>query len=194
MKKTTNRLITGVMISLIFIASTFTAVAQDKPKLTGEAKEARRFALSMLDEMGEILKEHYYDPKYKGIDIKARIETAKARVKTLEFNWQMYRVLAQVLLEFNDSHTYFIMPPRTDHFRYGVNMQMIGGDCLVTYVAKDSDAFAKGLEPGDQILRSQIHADRDDLWKINAVLYKLDPSTTMLLQVRQPDGTEKLFP
>ena len=34
-----------------------------------------------------------------------RIEAAKARVKTMQYNWQMYRVLVQVLMDFDDSHT-----------------------------------------------------------------------------------------
>ena len=46
------------------------------------------------------------------IDLKARIEAAKERVKTLEYNWQMYRVLVQVLMDFDDSHTRLILPPR----------------------------------------------------------------------------------
>ncbi len=79
--------------------------SQEKIKLTSEAKRAREYALRILDEMKDILKHNYYDSKMRGIDLENRIETAKARVKTMQYNWQMYRVLVQVLMDFNDSHT-----------------------------------------------------------------------------------------
>jgi hypothetical protein len=117
--------------------------------------------------MGEILREYYYDPAFRGIDLKARIETAKARVKTLQYNWQMYRVLVQVLMEFNDSHTRMILPPRTDYFEYGFGMQMIGDDCMVTSVKKASDAPNQRVEVGDQILSlGKFRPNRRDLWKM----------------------------
>ncbi len=171
------------------------AIAQDdgkKPKLNSESKQARAYALSMLDEMEDILRKHYYDQTFHGIDLKKRIQTAKDRVKTLEFNWQMYRVLVQVLLEFDDSHTSMILPPRTDHFQYGLGYQMIGNDCFVTYVKKDSDAKAQGIERGDQILKiGKFKPTRNDLWKINYVIYKLDPAKTLDLVLKKPDGQEQ---
>ncbi|HEX8638871.1 MAG TPA: hypothetical protein VF692_12460, partial [Pyrinomonadaceae bacterium] len=81
---------------LIFVFNGFNSVsAQEKEtkiKLSSEAKQTREQSMRMLDEMAKILQEYYYDPKFRGIDLKSRIEAAKARVKTLEYNWQMYRV------------------------------------------------------------------------------------------------------
>jgi carboxyl-terminal processing protease len=165
---------------------------KDKPKLASEAKQAREYSLAMLDEMKDILNEYYYDPKLHGIDLKARIEAAKARVKTMEFNWQMYRVLVQVLLEFDDSHTRMMLPPREDYFQYGLAWQMIGEDCYITYVKKGSNAATQGVEPGDQLLLlGKYTPTRQDLWKMNYVLYKLDPSRILSIKIRKPDGTEK---
>lgn len=153
---------------------------------------ARDYSLRMLDEMGEILREHYYDPTFRGIDLKARIETAKARVKTLEYNWQMYRVLVQVLMDFNDSHTRMTLPPRTDYFEYGLGMQMIGDECMITSVKPESDAAKQGVEVGDQILLlGKFRPNRRDLWKMHYLIYKLDPNKTLELSIRKPDGTEK---
>ncbi|HVE56314.1 MAG TPA: S41 family peptidase [Pyrinomonadaceae bacterium] len=142
--------------------------------------------------MEKILKEYYYDPKFHDVDLKSRIETAKARVKTLQYNWQMYRVLVQVLMDFNDSHTRMILPPRTDYFQYGFGMQMIGDECFVTSVKKDSDAHNQGIEVGDQIvLLGKFKPNRRDLWKMTYVLYKLDPADTLDLKIRKPAGTEQ---
>jgi C-terminal peptidase prc len=184
-----------ILIGLLIVGVVVTAVAQDpetKVKLTAEEKIARDQTLAMLDEMEGILKEDYYDPKYHGIDLKGRIETAKTRVRTLQYNWQMYRVLVQVLMDFNDSHTRMLLPPRKDYFQYGFGMEMVGDDCIVMSVKSDSDAHKQGLEVGDQILSvGKFKPTRRDLWKISYVIYKLDPANTLELQIRKPDGTEK---
>jgi carboxyl-terminal processing protease len=71
---------------------------------------------------------------------------------------------------------------------------MIGDDCYVISVNKTSDAHARGLEVGDQVLSyGRFVPDRRNLWKINYVLYKLDPSKSLDLKVRKPDGAEKQF-
>ncbi len=180
---------------LLVVFGTSLSIGQEKdqkPKLNDASKQARFYALSILDEIKDIMKEHYYDQKYHGMDLKTRIETAKERVKTLQYNWQMYRVIAQVLVELDDSHTFFLLPPRTDHFRYGIDWQMIGDSCLVTEVKKDSDAFAQGIEVGDQILSIRnFTPTRADLWKMSYVIYQLDPSKVMSLKIKKLDGTEK---
>lgn len=181
-----------VMLAISLAVATDIFPQEQKPKLNDDSKEARRYALSMLDEIKDIMKEHYYDQKYRGMDLKARIETAKERVKTLQYNWQMYRVIAQVLVELDDSHTSFILPRRSDHFRYGISWQMIGDNCIVTVVKKDSDAHAQGIEVGDQVLSIRnFTPTRADLWKMSYVIYKLDPSHVMSLKIRKLDGTEK---
>lgn len=187
--------ILSVFLSTLLLANYTLILAQTdggKVKLTSEAKIARDHSLGILDEMGEILTEYYYDPKFKGIDLKARIETAKARVKTLQYNWQMYRVLVQVLMDFNDSHTTMLLPPRSDYFQYGFGMQMIGDDCMITSIKKDSDIASKGVEVGDQIVAlGKFRPNRRDLWKMTYLIYKLDPNKTLDLTIRKPDGTEK---
>src|SRR2546421_9936533 len=76
---------------------------------TNEAKRARATRLAMLKEMKIILEENYYDPTFRGMDLKARFQAAENRVKTLNYNWQIFRVLAQVLLDLDDSHTALIL-------------------------------------------------------------------------------------
>jgi len=189
------RFFVNTFLLILLLGSSFALKAQDnekKKKLTSEARIAREHSLAILSEMEDILKEHYYDPKFRGIDLKARIEAAKARVKTLEYNWQMYRVLVQVLMDFNDSHTNLILPPRTDYFQYGFSVQMIGDECYITAVKKDSDAAKQGIETGDQIMTlGRFTPTRRDLWKMMYVLYRLDPANTLDLKIRKPDGTEK---
>lgn len=186
-----------LLLSSLIIGVDSSIHAQDdgqKPKLAGEAKLARNYALGILDEMGEILSEYYYDPKFHGIDLKTRLEAAKIRVKTLQYNWQMYRVLVQVLMEFDDSHTSMRLPPRADYFQYGLGWQMVGDECYVKSIKKGSNAATQGIEVGDQILQiGKFNPTRKDLWKINYLIYRLDPSKTMELKIRKADGTEKVL-
>jgi len=195
MRFLTHRLFVVFMLCASTFGISSLGLAQEKaeaPKLTSEAKQARDYSLRILDEMGEILREFYYDPKFHGVDLKQRIETAKARVKTMQYNWQMYRVLVQVLMEFNDSHTRMHLPARSDHFQYGVGWQMVGDECVVTSVKKGSDAAAKGVEVGDQVLEiGRYKPNRNDLWKIEYLVYKLDAQKTLDLKVKKVDGTEK---
>lgn len=158
---------------------------------TKEAKRDREMGLAMLKEMKKILEEHYYDPKYRGIDLKPRFKAAENRIRTLNYNWQVYRVLAQLLLDFNDSHTALILPRRTDHFEYGFTTQMIGDECVVVSIKKGSDAEKKGLRVGDEVLRiGQFAPTRESLWKIMYLIYKLDPAKTVDLKIKNLAGVE----
>jgi C-terminal processing protease CtpA/Prc len=191
-KSISSRFLWVLVLSLIIGSAALAQEKDPKPKLNSDSKQAREYSLEILSEMKEILEEHYYDPKFRGIDLDARIKAAKERVKTLQYNWQMYRVLVQVLMDFNDSHTGMILPPRSDFFQYGFGTQMIGDDCLVISVNKDSDAARQGLTVGDQVLLlGKFKPNRRDLWKINYLLFKLEPSKTLELKIRKPDGSEK---
>jgi C-terminal processing protease CtpA/Prc len=186
---------TQVPLLLLFVLIPTFAISQEpeKPKkTTGETKRFRSDAVAMLDEMKGALKEHYYDAKFRGINLDERFAAAKERVRTLDYNWQIYRVLVQVLMELNDSHTNFRVPPRTDFFDYGFSMQMIGNDCFVVSVKKDSDAEKKGLAVGQKILGVGRWAPtRDNLWKLVYLMYKLDPSRAVELEIETVDGTQK---
>jgi C-terminal processing protease CtpA/Prc len=154
----------------------------------------RAESLAVLRSIKNNLREFYFDKSLRGIDVEAKIEAASKRIKTLTYNWEMYRVLAQFLLDFDDSHTAFALPPRADHFTYGFDVQMIGNECLVTSVASGSDAEKKGLQTGDRIDNiGKFVPNRNDLWKIMYVLYKLSPNKEIGLKISKPDGTTRVL-
>ena len=183
-----------LICSLLFVVHPYAAYAQNpagETLNTTEAKRIREMGLAMLGEMKEILEERYYDPKFRGVDLKARVQAAKDQIKTLNYNWQVFRVLAKFLLDLNDSHTRFILPPRTDHFEYGFTTQMFAHKCLVVAVKKGSDAEAKGLRVGDEILNiGPFTPTRRDLWKIIYQIYKLSPARTVDLRFKNLEGQE----
>lgn len=67
-------------------------------------------ALEILQVVSADLKKHYYDPKFHGVDLDAKLAEAKQQIeKVNSFNMAMSHVAA-VLDSLNDSHTFFIPP------------------------------------------------------------------------------------
>src|SRR5215213_8615554 len=118
-----------------------------------DPKHNRSRGLKMLEEIKQVIKKDYYDQTFHGIDIEERFKVAAERIKKMDANWQIFRVIAQVLLDFNDSHTRFFPPARAMRVEYGFTMQMIGNDCYVVDVKKGTDAEAQGIKPGDTVLK-----------------------------------------
>ena len=188
----TRYIILLFFIFSLFVYPVFTQVRIDEAASPASAKLNRSRGLNMLDEIKELIKQRYYDKTYRGIDIDERFKLAKEKVKTLDTNWQIFRIIAQVVMEFNDSHTRFYPPSRANRVEYGFSMQMVGHNCFITDVKKGSDAEAKGLKVGDLIVGvGNLNPSRENLWKMNYLLYHLDPQESIKLYVLNPDKTER---
>jgi len=113
------------------------------------------------------VKKNYYDPAFRGIDLDARFKKADERLDQVTSTGQALAVIAQVLIDFNDSHLFLIPPSTNLAVEYGWRMQAIGDKCFVTEVKPGSDADAKGLKRGDQVLSiSGFRPVRSELWKV----------------------------
>ena len=149
-------------------------------------------ALDMLSAISNDVKKHYYDPNFHGVDFEAKVMEAKQQIeKSTSFNMAM-SPLAAVLDTLNDSHTFFLPPQHSYRHTYGMQYQFIGNRCLVTQVRPQSDAAAKGVKPGDEILEINGYAvNRDDLWKIHYVFTALRPQPGLRLTLQDPAGAQK---
>jgi carboxyl-terminal processing protease len=172
---------------LLFAAFPFLC-AQEKPIESGQ----RELALDMLKDVHATLKSDYYDEKFHGVDIEARFGEATAVIeKATSFN-QALGAIAWALDPLNDSHTFFIPPPRAYRLDYGWRMQMIGDQCYVTVVKVGTDAEQKGLKPGDLIKSvNKIVPTRESLWKLQYLLDVLRPQPGLLVDLQTPDGSER---
>ncbi len=112
----------------------------------------RERARQMLSNIAADIRRYYYDPDLRGFDFDARVREADARIQKAADLGQALAIVAWAIDGLDDSHTYFIPPPRTFRHDYGWRMQMVGEHCYVTHVRPKSDAEAKGLTPGDEIL------------------------------------------
>jgi C-terminal processing protease CtpA/Prc len=148
----------------------------------------------MLQMIRNELKKNYYDPSFRGIDIEGKFKAADEQLKQATSNSQIFWIIAQVILELDDSHTIFVPPRRSTRVEYGWQMQMIGQSCYVTSVKPGSDAEAKGLKVGDQILLiGDNQPTRQNLWIINYLIYAITPQLALNLKVKSTDGTERQF-
>ena len=141
----------------------------------------------MLSAVREDLNHNYYDASLRGMNLEARIKEAEERIKQAQTRDQMMITIAQILLDLNDSHTFFLPPFRAARVWYGWRMQMIGDACYVTAVNPKSDAAAKGLKAGDSVLAVDgIPPSRANLWKMYYRYYALMPTRSIRLSVSSP--------
>jgi C-terminal processing protease CtpA/Prc len=146
----------------------------------------------MLNTLKSEIKKNYYDPAFHGIDLEARFKKAENQIDHATSTGQIFGIVAQVLIDFEDSHLFFIPPSRANTTDYGWQMQMIGDRCYVSAVKPGSDAEKKGLEPGDLVKSVDAFTPaRENLWKLKYLYYALRPQAGMRLQVQSPNGADR---
>ena len=146
----------------------------------------------MLDQIKNEIKKNYYDPTYHGIDLESRFKAADEKITSATSLGQVFGIIAQVLIDFEDSHLFFIPPARTSRTDYGWQMQIIGEKCYVVAVKPGSNAETKGLKAGDEVLAVDGYGVvRENLWKLRYLYYTLRPRPGMHVSVRSPEGQQK---
>jgi C-terminal processing protease CtpA/Prc len=163
----------------------------------GEAQQQisnfdRGIAQDMLKTVAEDVQKHYYDPKMHGLDWDAEVTEAKRRIdKTDSWNMALSEIAA-LLDTLHDSHTLFFPPLRGQRYDYGWQYQMIGDHCFVTRVRPKSDAEAKGVKPGDEILTlNGYRPTRGNLWKMQYLSSVLQPQPALRLNAQDPAGNQR---
>jgi C-terminal processing protease CtpA/Prc len=151
----------------------------------------RDLVQSMLRDISSDVKKHYYDPNFHGIDWDAKVREAEAKIGSSD-SWNVaLSDIADALDNLHDSHTLFWPPARPEVPDYGFEMQMIGDRCYVIRVRPGSDAEAKGLKAGDEILTVNRYAfARDDFWKIDYLYKVLSPQSGLRLELRAVNGNK----
>ena len=152
----------------------------------------RRHGQRMLDSIRDDLESNYYDPAFHGIDLDARFKAASDRINHAASVGEILGIVAQVLVDLDDSHTFFVPPSRTITTDYGWTMQIIGNRCFVVSVDKDSDAALKGVKPGDEVLEAEGHKlDRQNIWKFQYLYDVLRPKPVIHVTLTTPTGERR---
>ena len=162
-------------------AQTYTAVEREQ-------------AEAMLRDVADDVKKHYFDPLALGSDWDARVRATREKVDKADSINHALSHIAALLDSLNDSHTFFIPPPRPYRNDYGFQMQMMGDRCFVTRVRPGSDAEAKGLKPGEEVATVDGYAPtREDMWRMKYLFWILEPQPNLRLVVRAPTGEKRLL-
>jgi C-terminal processing protease CtpA/Prc len=150
----------------------------------------RGMSRAMLTSVHDDLKRYYYDKQFHGVDIDATFREAEEKIKAAPTMNHALSDIAAALSTLNDSHTFFLVPPRPYRHDYGWRMQPVGdSDIFIVAVRPGSDAEKNGLRAGDQVLSVNGYAAiREDMWKIFYVFNILRPQRSLRLVVRKPDG------
>jgi C-terminal processing protease CtpA/Prc len=149
----------------------------------------RERALQMLGTIKGNLKKNYYDPELRGMDVEARFAAAEEKIKNATTLNQAFGIIAQAVLDLNDSHTVFVPPPRPVSVEYGWKMQPVGERVFVSAIKPGSDAEAKGLKVGDEVISVDgFRPSRKELWKMEYYYNLLSPRPGMRFVVRSPGG------
>ncbi len=142
----------------------------------------------MLRTIKQALKDGYYDPAFRGLDLDAKFKEAEKQISEARSTAQINAIVAQTLLEFDDSHTRFFPPDLEVGVEFGFQMQMIGDTCFVVDVKSTSDAALKGLKVGDIIHAIEgYEPTRASLWKIVYSYFDLMPPPSLRLTTRGSD-------
>jgi C-terminal processing protease CtpA/Prc len=170
------------------------ALAQWTPDKSPEnAKVNRERGLAMLSDIKEKLKEQYYDPTFHGVNVDERFRAAQEQIKRIDTNGQIFRVIAEAVLDLDDSHTIFIPPSHYNHTEYGFSLQMVGYVCHIANVKHGSDAEAQGIKDGDVVVSvGSVIPTRETLWKLQYLLYTLEPEAAVKLTLRGADGDPRI--
>jgi carboxyl-terminal processing protease len=176
-----------ILVTLILLVTTVvTSSAQKANKL--EVEHWREVLRSVERE----LKQNYYDPTFHGIDIEARFKLADEKMKNAESMAELESIVAKVLLELDDTHTFLVPPDDGSRVEYGWRLKPVGPDSYVGAVKPGSDAEAKGLRPGDKVVSIDgRQLDRNGVWLSNYLYYTLRQEPTITLAIEKPNQTQQ---
>lgn len=148
-------------------------------------------ALEMLDTVSQDIQKHYYDKTFHGSNWDALVRQAREKINAEKSLNLSISHVAAALVALNDSHTFLLPPPRPYRHDYGFRTEMVGDACYITRVRPGTDAEAKGLKRGDQVLAIDgVQPTRNSLWKIDYTFRILRPQPGLHLALRRPDGRE----
>ena len=163
------------------------------PALTQEFSSVQRgWAQDMLKTASSDMKKNYYDPKFHGLDWDARVAQTQQQIAGAPSMAMAITYIAALFDSLNDSHSYFYPPARAHSYDYGFTYQIIGPErCYITHVRPGSDAEAKGIKPGYEILTIAGHLpERKDTWKLDYLFNVLNPQPSLKLLVQTPPNGE----
>jgi C-terminal processing protease CtpA/Prc len=176
----------NVFLSTVFFASVLFPSSSTLSAQTLDSFDRTRVKDILNAVKGEI-KDNYYDKNLHGINLDERFKLASEKLEKAASMGQAFSIIAQAVLELNDSHTTFYPPSRASKVEYGWRMLMVADKCFVVAVKPKSEAENLGLKIGDEILKIEGNTPtRKDFWKIRYYFNSLSPRESLRLSIKSP--------
>ena len=149
---------------------------------------------TILTMIKDDVKKNYYDPTFHGKDIDSQYKGALEKMDKASSVGQLSGIIAQFLVDFDDSHLFYLPPGKANKTDYGYDFRMVGDKCLVIQVNAKSDAAKKGLQVGDELYSIEgFGPSRDNLWKMRYMFFRLRPMPALRVNVIKPDGKQAQY-
>lgn len=190
MRPVNNHMNSRSVLKIVFAAVLLGAFILSTPVAHGQSFDGieKSRMKDILKIVKKRVKEHYYDPNFHGIDLEARFKQAEDKLDNATSTSQSIAIIAQVLIDFNDSHLFLVPPPTNLAVEYGWRMQPVGEKVFVTQVKPGSDAESKGLKRGDQILSiGGFKPSKKELWKVHYYYNAISKRDKLTLIVQGPE-------
>src|ERR1700683_5254849 len=132
-------------VALLFIASfAFFSHAQEKINKVDQDR-----ARGVLLKVKDTIEKNYYDATFHRYDLNARFQAADQKLADVSSFEMGMNVVGWAVQGLNDSHTTFIPPLRNVLVYSGWGREKGGQTCMISAIEPNSDAWKKGLRPGD---------------------------------------------
>src|ERR1700728_4677095 len=182
--------------SICAIAAFLTALA---PRIHSQAqqkpsKRELELAREVLLQVKDAIERNYYDPTFHGYDLDRRFKEADQKLATATSFGMGMNVVGWAVEGLHDTHTRFIPPMRNVLVYSGWKMEMVGQTCMISAVEANSDAWKRGLRPGDVVLKLEDYEpNRGTIGQIRYTFNALVPLTESHLVVSNPaQGTHSI--
>jgi len=160
------------------------------PPATPLSDFERKRGRMMLGVVRADVEKYYYDETFHGVDLDAAFDKADKEIDGARSTTDIFMAIARPLFLLDDSHTLFLPPARGARISWGWEAQMIGDRCFVTAVEEGSDADAKGLKRGDEIVDLDGDRPTRDTFPVLMYVHRgVAPEVRTPLGIVRPDGS-----
>ncbi len=173
--------------NLIFLC--FLLMSLSLVSLSQSVKSERSKYQDILKFIKTEIQKRYFDENFKGVNLEEKTNLAIDLIKKTNSETEMTAIIANFLIEFDDSHLFYIPPIRVSDTDFGWEMAIVGDKCFVTEVSPDSDAEKQGLKTGDEVYMIEgFTPTRENFSKINYFFRILIPVSALNIIVVKPNG------
>jgi C-terminal processing protease CtpA/Prc len=171
-------------IAIFLAALAAGAHCQAQQKLS---KNELELAREMLQQVKDAIEKNYYDPTFHGFDLDGRFKEADQKLDDATSFGMGVNVVGWAVEGLRDTHTRLIPPMRNVFVYSGWQMEMVGQTCMISAVEPNSDAWKRGLRPGDEVLKVEDYEpSRATIAQIRYTFGVLVPQTEYHLVVSNP--------